>query len=548
MVELSRLLVHGVIGTYTHFEATEVFMMMDGQKQATNVFTILVAEDRERDTLECTPYLGDRMRLTGLPGRFFGIRRYIRPIAELVPALDAMVASKVWSGSGAGLEVGPIEAAPNHFVPPDSLEPVPLNRLLKNNFWNGSHVFEWSDTKKDAHRHFFDNPPLLQKLAEKVQQHVPLSLAAMSDRLGNFVVQLPVTAFVSEFQQIRKSGDFIVEISWRPTVTPRDLRATCGRELDGSIDGYASEVIPAQQSVTLPMKAGLGSHKGIVWDEANKLVLACTGVSAFFNAIGFQTNLVDTEPRIFSIPNDNATPASHTVYLRQRGKSNVVGDNRSDYTGGYTGQRLYKEHVDRVASERIFVQYKPYSDNQADERARALSDIRRLMNMHGDEGVWLWDPYLSARDILETLFHCPYFGVELRALTNAREPPERPAPSGVCTLLSRLLSMKQKSNREPNFIGRQRAVFDSVTSNWRGLQLEYRARVGPAGFGFHDRFLIFPRSDGGALAWSLGTSVNSLGTEHHILQRVDDGELVKGAFTELWDQLVDPSYVVWRKQ
>jgi len=81
-----------------------------------------------------------------------------------------------------------------------------------------------------------------------------------------------------------------------------------------------------------------------------------------------------------------------------------------------------------------------------------------------------------------------------------------------------------------------------------GLRLEYRVRRGPAGFGFHDRFLIFPRSeDSPARAWSLGTSVNMLGKEHHILQQVDDGQLVADAFEELWKELIKPEHLIWKR-
>jgi hypothetical protein len=72
-------------------------------------------------------------------------------------------------------------------------------------------------------------------------------------------------------------------------------------------------------------------------------------------------------------------------------------------------------------------------------------------------------------------------------------------------------------------------------------------KTGQAGWAFHDRFLIFPISGRGALAWSLGTSINGLGNRHHILQQVDDGQLVMEAFRELWDQLDQPEHVVWKK-
>jgi hypothetical protein len=78
------------------------------------------------------------------------------------------------------------------------------------------------------------------------------------------------------------------------------------------------------------------------------------------------------------------------------------------------------------------------------------------------------------------------------------------------------------------------------------LSLEYRIRIGQAGFKFHDRFLIFPRIEEPPLAWSLGTSVNGVGKAHHILQRVDNGRLIMDAFAELWDQLTGSRHLIWK--
>ena len=71
-------------------------------------------------------------------------------------------------------------------------------------------------------------------------------------------------------------------------------------------------------------------------------------------------------------------------------------------------------------------------------------------------------------------------------------------------------------------------------------------KIGQAGWAFHDRFLIFPNTDNGPLAWSLGSSVNSLGRQHHILQHVDDARLVADAFEELWDELSEPEQLIWK--
>jgi len=59
--------------------------------------------------------------------------------------------------------------------------------------------------------------------------------------------------------------------------------------------------------------------------------------------------------------------------------------------------------------------------------------------------------------------------------------------------------------------------------------------------------LIFPAVDRGAQAWSLGTSINALGKQHHILQRVDDGQRIRDAFEDLWHRLDQPAHLVWKK-
>jgi hypothetical protein len=97
-----------------------------------------------------------------------------------------------------------------------------------------------------------------------------------------------------------------------------------------------------------------------------------------------------------------------------------------------------------------------------------------------------------------------------------------------------------------SFAAEQRTRLTNIKSNLRGVRLEFRMRTGSTGWGFHDRFLIFPYADRAALAWSLGTSINSLGRQHHILQRVDDGQRIRDAFTELWDVLDQPQDLIWK--
>ena len=46
--------------------------------------------------------------------------------------------------------------------------------------------------------------------------------------------------------------------------------------------------------------------------------------------------------------------------------------------------------------------------------------------------------------------------------------------------------------------------------------------------------------------WSLGTSVNSLGKSHHIIQSVSHPQPIVDAFEELWDKLSVEECLVWK--
>jgi hypothetical protein len=310
----------------------------------------------------------------------------------------------------------------------------------------------------------------------------------------------------------------------------------------------------------LPMHAGRGLHRALVWDDQNRVLLAASGDLAFISAVSFQMHAISPgstpTQRVFTMRDENGVEREISVPLAAAPTTeSMIGEPTLNPAGDWTDRRIYQEELARLAREKRFVQYKPLPGKQAAEHQKALTDLHVLLNEHGREGAWLWDPYLAADDILNTLFYCRYPNSDLRALTaGSSAPEERSGPRKVpsCTeRLRRRMSDRLGATPDPQpgvtFADKQRATLDGTKSNFLGLRLEFRVKSGQAGWAFHDRFLIFPATGRGALAWSLGTSVNSLGKQHHILQRVDDGQLVMQAFRELWDQLDQPEHLIWKK-
>jgi hypothetical protein len=548
--EMARLTAPGVLGFYTHFEATEVFAVLPDDPTPVNVFTILVAEEHLSEVDEKPKYLSERIKLKSPRDWIFGITRYLKPIGDLVPLFDGLCASGEWLPTGEPLRVAARNSLPTQFAPPDSVTNVPLNRILKNNFWNGSHIFEWADPAKTVFKPIFDDPPVLQDLSEAIQAYVPIQLASLSDRLGNIVVQLPVTVVMAKFGEMQASGDAVVTIAWHRKATQGPLRATIESDHDNAISGFNSQSIAAPQAL-LPMQDGEGWRRGVVWDDQHRVLLAASGSMSSIHTIELRMHIVDPEPRVYAIPDGKGGEKPVRVALTPPPIRNVIGDTSPNPAGDWRQFRMYQEETARLEADRRFKQYRPDVNRQEDLHEEALEDLRFLIRKHGEQGVWLWDPYLSAVDVLETLFHCPFIGAELRALSAGRIPEGSTPVSCIDFVRAKVRDLFASRQNQPTagqrFVADQRGIFEGLKSNWRGIRLEFRIRTGSAGWPFHDRFLIFPAAERGAQAWSLGTSINGLGKQHHILQRVDDGQRIRDAFEDLWRQLDGDHHRVCKK-
>ena len=204
--EVHRLAAPGVIGFHTHFEVTEVFAVFEKKGPAHNVLSLLVAEERAESDSETQRYIGNQINLRSFKGAMFGIKRSSIAIVSLENAIDRFKTEAEWRLGEQRLLTGTLAPIEPLFVPSDSTELAPLNNILKNNFWGGSHVLELMDTSKGSLRPLIDVPSRLQELSEAIQKHLPLRIAHLSDRLGNIVIQMPVTVLLAGFAKNRLTG------------------------------------------------------------------------------------------------------------------------------------------------------------------------------------------------------------------------------------------------------------------------------------------------------------------------------------------------------
>lgn len=515
MHKLQDLLQQGVLGFYNTVEVTEIFAISPN-KRACNVFTIIVAEESIES--QSPLLLNDKLiTIKGLRNWSFGIQQYSKSLSDILLDIELLTQKQAWMASGQDLLISSeLKYASYRFIPSDGTFNVPINKILKNNFDNGSYIFEWFDYAKKELNDLLRSPRYLQELSLKIQEYIPIQLSSISEQVGNIIFQIPVSIVVIKFQE-RQDNSLIADIDWHNKATKRPLLLNIKKSHDDTILFYHSHSISVEDShalIKLPNSEASKGYNYVVWDCEHQITLGAINYLSFVNQISFKFSRVSGK-RFFHV---KGKKIEISIQSLDRSSVNPYNLDLENEKINWISKRIYKEEKDKLIQQKKFIQYGKNSDDIESVHQQALNDLHWLIDTYGEKAVWLWDPFLTVNDIVDTLFYTPYLGSELKALTHQKN---------------------HYSSKIDSFPP------DEIQSNNYGLNLEFRTtRVNRQSF--HDRFLIFPKTDNGAKAWSLGTSVNSFGKSHHILHEVSHPQLIVDAFSEIWDSLDRPENILWK--
>ena len=267
--------------------------------------------------------------------------------------------------------------------------------------------------------------------------------------------------------------------------------------------------------------------------------------------INLQMNLISPQNRVFELNKIiNKVPVSHNT-------DNTIGEKPKNYKEFYQwiADRKYEQELKYLEQSKSFIQYY----GKKDEGKKALDDIRYLINQYGANGVYLWDPYLSAIDIKNILYFSKVSNVPLKTITGLQQ-----GSSYVKNIIMNLqwfittnvvvkvilldyqydINTFTKKTPKQQTINEMQIELNKDDKQFLFLNLEVRGKYGANGYDFHDRFLIFPQEK--PKVWSLGISVNQLGKAHHILQEVKNAQHILNAFNQLWNELDKKECLVWK--
>lgn len=465
---MKRILAMPSIGNFKCIELFEVIGIKDSNPPF-NIFSLAVTHETDlplTDKEKITPKL---IKLKADNSLKFGVFKRIISIEDFVNIISDLVTTEANEDDGNKLYYGQLKGIPPVYVPALERGKNEFLGLLKNNFFGGSHLFEWFDESKEYVAPLIDNFAALDEFSEKLQEYLPVKIGTHSDRLGNIIVQIScaATAFTIK-RRDKHSHQLLSNLAVSPHFSGEiNFSGIFWREQHGSIIDFQKISLVIGENI-IPFQQINGSGYYVIWDENNQIICSGGQVPSFVESVNFSMNLHESNQRIFKLPNGK----EKRINIFTPTSQSQIGNKTKDYRN-WVRNRFLKIEKQELHDTLKLRQFK------RDMRQEALDFLRELIEKYGKNGIYLWDPYLNAKDLLETVFFSPYANSPIKALTGLKITPQE--------------------------------RYESVK------------------------------------AWSLGTSVNSLGKSHHIIQEVEDGQIIADVFEEMWEQSInDENNIIWK--
>lgn len=513
MEDFENLIKTNILGFYNSCEAIQIYLTKkenDGEENI-NVYTIFTFEEKEhikKDRIHITP------KLKEIDDFSLGINRHYFSLEESKEIFNKLI-NKNYEEETIVLKGKSLKLLSKQYIPPN--KDNRLNKILKNNFLYGSYIFEFfEENKNDLNRYYKYNPKGYEKILEIVKNLIPIDLSLNPERFGNYIFQLPITLLQHRTYPNNDYTGINIDFIWNQKIEDKpNCIITTNTKIEDNIlnsnfveyNGRETQFIetgPLDKTceITLWRKKPnliLFNEKGIFSRNVTVSLKQKVGERVFFNHKGMQK---------VSIKNNDHSRQKYADYIYE------------------IYNTITRNNENQLEKELSFKLLKGKNDEYPNDDP--LEYLIQLIQKHCHNGVWIVDPYLSAGDLLSTVYYSNIENVPIKAITSEK-------------MLGNYKDISDKN--EVIAINRQYLCLTDKTK----LNLEFKIEYGENSF--HDRFLIFPGNSKKlekAKAYSLGTSVNGFGKSCHVLQEISTPHKIAELFDELWNKLDKRENLIWK--
>lgn len=411
---------------------------------------------------------------------------------------------------------------PKNFIPKNNMKiPSMLNNIIKPNYWGDNYLIEFFDEEKN----FFDGDPNSREYIEKICNIVKnisefsIDLSKVRDRFGNIIFQFPITICKTIVESVKDFVSVHVKIESHPLLAySRNLSINVQTSCEDSITG---ESYFESNALSFDRVCEIGDDDNLqvsIRDRCYNLLLHNAVYIPIKNVnISMNIGLPNIPQRLIKDRNGSVISTMDVLV-------------RNSFDVGKRLNKTYETYIqERVENNNIIRHSDDYLIVGKDDRKKALEFISKKINRNKWKEICLWDPYLSAVDIIDALYS-ENTGIYFRCITSYKKSKTVKDGELLTTDETVKSSLEYKLDVINDF---------SALSNNIGINLKFLAQHDEYGWDFHDRFLILTPAEDTQLpeVYSLGTSVNMLGKTHHMIQKVTNPNVILHNFDDLWDKL-----------
>ncbi|ALT68252.1 hypothetical protein [Methanobrevibacter millerae] len=486
MLPIEELLKPGVLGFYNSCEAVQIYLIdkRENPQKYINVYTIFTFEEKEY--IELDKEHGGRKRIDDdftlcFDKHYFSLKQSLDIFSKLVHS-EFEEDYIVLKGSS-------LKLLSKQYISPD--EGNRLNTLLKNNFFSGSYIYEFFEEDKANFDYFKNDSEKHEKLVDRILEVLPLDFSLNDDRFGNYVFQLPITILNLNYHANDTFDGFYIDFYWNnklDTIPECSITNTIKIEhnfLSNTIvdyDGSETQFID-----TGPLDKLSNS---LIWRRnPNLLVYSCC-------------------PRFIR---------KIKVIIGEKDKTDLIKEKPKNYVDIINST---------ITENQLNSQENKSSLLSTNKQKSSMAFLQELIKKYGQKEVFIIDPYLSYKELLSLFSPLNLANVKIKAMTSKK----------VLSNFSSGMEEFMEINRNNIILHRNNFKY-----NMEFIITDYSEKL-------HDRFLIFPnagQSNSNLKAYSLGTSLNSIDKNIHIIQEATNGNKILELFEEIWSEFDEPEYKIW---
>lgn len=530
-MEIKTLFEYGRVGFFSYCEVTQIILFDSEKKEYWNYFTHISFSKNITDSSK-QEWLTDKPKKINKFIKVMIIKQNVS-LADIMPVLECAVEKQEWVMGENCAKLDEVFMLEPQYVPEtdptgntiseNTLVPLELS-LYGSNFKGNYYVVELFSTKRNLNSVLTDNDKKnIQKEINAV--HLGYNLYNLSDRIGNIICKLPIEIIKHELTKLTPERGVAGKFEREKSV---DRCINCYLNILSMNDHMLLEnrILPftlSDEHSEYEYEIKPNRYKNMV-----TVVDQDTGIIYYSSEhdYSFGSNYYST-----------ITPPNYCLQTPLSRSFNVQGAVQKCELAAVSGmgeisiqkeiyeieQRQNKWKDQRIRESHFFNVF------ENGDREKAIAIIKSIINdrslLWDLKEIWLVDPYLSAADILATVVYCNKKGITIKCLTDIGT-------------IDRNKETRMKAETGQDRFTTTKEAFakclkDAIPSD-SDLKIEFRTVRGVHGKPFHDRYLILKYAINKCRVWSLGISVNAIGTSHHIIQIVESPSAVADIIEKIW--------------